>query len=432
MPDCAELVDACEPKFYGSFDLSSRERWMNLPQQPFNDREATFDAFGRHVNAGKVAMYRQLGLDAVMGARGGSTFDDAWSDRSFINCHCNGGVFNLGHRHPRVVAALRDALDALDVGNHHLVSGWRAKLAERLAATTGGHLPGVVFGVGGGEAIDLAIKVARAGTSRQTVVSASGGYHGHTGLAMAAGDPEFRDPFGPNLPHFSQIPFDDLDALADAVDESCAAVLLEPIPATLGMPIAAPGYFEGVQAICRERGALLIVDEVQTGLGRTGKLWAYQHHDIEPDIVVTGKGLSGGLYPIAATLMTRELHSFFDTHPHIHISTFGGAELGCAVALEVLDIIEAPGFLTRVENLAARLRIGLAGLPCDLRQRGLMMGLAFAQDGGGMMAAAALYKAGVFAVWANNDPRVLQFLPPLVISDAEADELIERLRAALQ
>jgi len=405
---------------------------MTVPPQPYDDREATFDAFAGHVNAGKVAMYRQLGLDAVMGAREGASFTDAWADESFVNCHCNGGVFNLGHRHPRIVAALRDALDVLDIGNHHLVSGWRAKLAERLTATTGGLLPGVVFGVGGGEAIDLAIKVARAGTSRQTVVSARGGYHGHTGLAMAAGDPEFREPFGPNSPGFVQVPFDDLDALEAAVDNSCAAVLLEPIPATLGMPIAAPDYFGGVQALCRERGAMLIVDEVQTGLGRTGKMWAYQHDGLEPDIVVTGKGLSGGLYPIAATLMTRELHSLFDTHPHIHISTFGGAELGCAVALEVLDIVEAPGFLTRVEDLAARMRDGLADLPLDLRQRGLMMGLAFAQEGGGMMAAAALYKAGVFAVWANNDPKVLQFLPPLVLSDAEADDLIERVRAALK
>jgi acetylornithine/succinyldiaminopimelate/putrescine aminotransferase len=404
---------------------------MTAPQQPFADREATFEAFARHVNAGKVAMYRQLDLDAVMGAREGSTFADAWSEDNFMNCHCNGGVFNLGHRHPRVVSALRSALDSLDIGNHHLVSGWRAKLAERLAETTGGRLPGVIFGVGGGEAIDLAIKVARAGTARQGVVSATGGYHGHTGLAMAAGDPEFRDPFGPNPPGFVQVPFDDLEALEAAVDDSCAAVLLEPIPATLGMPIACPGYFEGVQTICRDRGAMLVIDEVQTGLGRTGKIWGYQHHELEPDVVVTGKGLSGGLYPISATLMTRELHSFFDTHPHIHISTFGGAELGCAVALEVLDIIEDPAFLPRVDELAGRFRNGLDGLPFNLRQRGLMMGLAFAEDGAGMMAAAKLYKTGVFAVWANNDPKVVQFLPPLVLSDAEADDLIDRIRTVL-
>jgi acetylornithine/succinyldiaminopimelate/putrescine aminotransferase len=404
---------------------------MSAPEQPYPDRERTFDAYGRHVNAGKTAMYRQLGLELVMGERGGAGFTNAWSGQRFYNCHCNGGVFNLGHRHPAVVAALRGALDSLDIGNHHLVSGWRARLAERLAATTGGLLPGVVFGVGGGEAMDLAIKVARAGSGRQGIVSACGGYHGHTGLALAAGDPEFREPFGPNPPGFAQVPFDDLVALDAAVDAATAAVLLEPVPATLGMPIASPGYFEGVQAICRERGALLIVDEVQTGLGRTGEIWGYQHHDIEPDLLVTGKGLSGGLYPIAATLMTAELHRFFDHHPHIHISTFGGAELGCPVALAVLDLVETPGFLAHVRELAGRFRVGLEGLPFSLRQRGLMMGLAFAEPGGGMAAAAALYDAGVFAVWAANDPRVLQLLPPLVLADAEAEEIVDRVRAAL-
>ncbi|MEJ2189656.1 MAG: aminotransferase class III-fold pyridoxal phosphate-dependent enzyme [Acidobacteriota bacterium] len=404
---------------------------MTTTRQPYDDRDATHAAYARHVNAGRVAMYRQLGLDVVMGERSGPTFGDAWSDRRFINCHGNGGVFNLGHRHPKIVEALRGALDELDIGNHHLVSGWRAKLAERLAASTGGLLPGVVFGVGGGEAVDLAIKVARAGTARQNIVSACGGYHGHTGLAMAAGDPEYRDPFGPNPPGFVQVPFNDLGALDLAVDDACAAVILEPVPATLGMPIPDPGYLQGAQALCRKRGAKLIIDEVQTGLGRTGEMWAFQHDDLQPDLVVTGKGLSGGLYPITATLMTRELHAFFDTHPIIHISTFGGAELGCPVALAVLDVVESAGFLERVRELAVRFAEGLADLPCALRQRGLMMGLAFPKDGGGMAAVAALFEVGVFSVWAGNDPRVVQFLPPLVLTDDEAEDLIARVRAAL-
>lgn len=404
---------------------------MTTTRQPYDDRDATHAAYARHVNAGRVAMYRQLGLDIVMGAREGAMFSDAWDDRKFINCHGNGGVFNLGHRHPIIVEALRRALDELDIGNHHLVSGWRAQLAERLAASTGGLLPGVVFGVGGGEAVDLAIKVARAGTSRLNIISACGGYHGHTGLAMAAGDPQYRDPFGPNPPGFIQVPFNDLEALDRAVDDASAAVILEPVPATLGMPIPGSGYLEGVQALCRERGAKLIIDEVQTGLGRTGTMWAFQHDGLEPDLMITGKGLSGGLYPITAALMTRELHSFFDTHPIIHISTFGGAELGCPVALAVLDIVESPGFLTRVRELAQLFAEGLKDLPCTVRQRGLMMGLAFPQEGGGMAAAAALFEMGVFTVWAGNDPRVLQFLPPLVLSDDEAEDLIARVRKAL-
>jgi putrescine aminotransferase len=320
-------------------------------QQPFNDRARTNAEFAAHVNRGKVEAFDALGLDVIMGAREGSWFHDAFElERRWLNCHCNGGVYNLGHRNPRVVAALRAALDELDIGNHHLVSGWRAELARRLSATTDGRLSGVVFGVGGGEAVDLALKVARAHTRRSGVVSVIGGYHGHTGLSMAAGDPQYRDPFGPNLPGFTQVPFGDLDAMAAAVGDETAAVILEPIPATLGMPLPPPGYLREIEALCRDLGAVLILDEVQTGLGRTGSVWFHTQEDVDPDIVVTGKGLSGGLYPITATLMTAELHSLFDRHPFVHISTFGGAELGCVAALAALDVIEEPGFLERARR----------------------------------------------------------------------------------
>jgi len=403
-------------------------------EQPYPTRDATFDAFGAHVSRGKVDAYRAMGLDLVMGDRSGVAFRDAFSDRSWINCHSNGGVFNLGHRHPAVLDAVRSALaDAggLDVGNHHLVSGWRARLGERLAATTGSRLPMSVLGVSGGEAIDVAIKAAWAATGRRGIVSAEGGYHGHTGLALATGDAQYREPFGPNLPGFTQVPFDDLAALDRAVDDTVAAVILEPVPATLGMPIPSPGYLAGVQRLCHERGALFIADEVQTGLGRTGRIWCHQHDDLAPDVVATGKGLSGGVYPITATLMTEAVHRVFDDHPFVHISTFGGAEPGCAAALAVLDVVEAPGFLERVEVLGARLEHAFAGLPFEVRRRGLMMGLKFDAEGGGLAAAKACLDAGVFAVFANNDTSVLQFLPPLVLDDDECDELIARMAKAL-
>ncbi len=315
------------------------------------DRERVFELYRQHVNAGKIDMFERYGLDAVIGRRDGIRFWDAFDDRSWINCHCNGGVFNLGHRHPAVIAAVMASLETADLGNHHLPAPGRAELARRLAATTGGHLSGVVFGVSGGEAIDVAIKAARHATGRPNILSAVGGYHGHTGLAMAAGDPQYRTPFGPNQPGFAQIPFNDVAALDAAVDGDTAAVILEPVPATLGMPIPDDDYLPEVQRVCHERGALLIVDEVQTGLGRIGEMWAYQHWSLEPDVLVTAKALSGGVYPITATLMTPEVHAIFDDEPFIHISTAGGAEPGCAAALAVLDIIEAPGFLEHVTEL---------------------------------------------------------------------------------
>ena len=401
---------------------------MTAPEQPYATRAATFAAFGAHVSPGKVRVFEQYGVDVVMGAREGASFHDAFDGRRLFNCHCNGGVFNLGHRHPAVLAALRAALDTRDVGNHHLVSGLRARLAERLVATTKGRLPGVVFAVAGGEAIDLAIKVARAATKRRGVVSASGGYHGHTGLALAAGDAKYREPFLSSSAEFTQVPFNDLDALARAVDERTAAVILETIPATLGMPLPAPGYLTAVGALCKKIGAKLILDEVQTGLGRTGTLWAHEQDGVAPDVVVTGKGLSGGLYPIAATLMSRELHAVFDDDPFLHISTFGGAELGCAAALATLDVIEAPGFLTRVRTLGERFARGLAGAPFELRRRGLFMGLKLPVEDAGLMGSKLLIDAGVFAVWANNDTSVVQFLPPLTCTDAEADEIVAIVR----
>lgn len=400
--------------------------------QPYTTYSETAAAFAAHVNPGKVAAFEAFGVDLVMGERSGARFRNAFDGRWLYNCHCNGGVFNLGHRHPVVVDAVRDALDALDIGNHHLVSGWRAQLAERLAATTDGLLPGVVFGVAGGEAIDLALKVARAHTGRTGIVSAVGGYHGHTGLAMAAGDPEYRDPFGPNLPGFVQVPFDDLDALDDVIGDTTAAVILESIPATLGMPIPSTGYLAGVQRLCRDRGVCFVLDEVQTGLGRTGTMWYFQQEGLEPDIVVTGKGLSGGVYPITATLMTAELHAFFADHPFVHISTFGGAELGCVAALAVLDTVEAPGFLERVVELGERFERGLADVGGELRRRGLFMGLKLPNEGDAMLAANAVIEAGVFAVFANNDSSVLQLLPPLTISDDEADDIIGIVRSALR
>ncbi len=395
------------------------------------ERDRIRDLYRRHVNAGKVGFYERFGLDAVIGERSGIRFFDAFDPgRSWINCHCNGGVFNLGHRNPAITAAVAECLATADIGNHHLPAPGRAELAARLSATTAGRLPGVVFGVSGGEAVDLAIKLARWKTGRTRVVSASGGYHGHTGLALAAGDPEYRDAFGENLPGFTQVPFDDLPAMRAAVSVDTAAVILEPMPATLGMPIPSADYLVGVQQTCRSAGSVLILDEVQTGLGRTGRVWAYQHWDLEPDVIVTGKGLSGGIYPITATLMTRELHSLFDEQPFIHVSTFGGAEPGCAAGLAVLDVIEAPGFLERVADLGGRFESEFSDLPFEVRRKGLMMGLGFGVAGAGMLAAKTLFDLGIFSVYANNDTSVLQFLPPLITSDDEASEIIQIVRKA--
>ena len=396
-----------------------------------------FNQFGSHVSSGKAAFFHSAGIDFVMGRREGPYIWDLDGEVRLINCHCNGGVFNLGHRHPLLVQTLKDSLDQLDIGNHHLVSAPRAALAARLAELTPG-LAYTVFAVGGGEAIDLAIKVARGFTGRQTIISASGGYHGHTGFALHTGDEKYFAPFGPRMPGFVQAPFGDAHALEVIIDDETAAVILETIPATLGMPVPPPGYLPRVRELCDQHGALLILDELQAGVGRTGRLWAFEHFDCRPDILVIGKGLSGGLYPMAATCFRAELEAVFHADPFIHISTFGGAEVGCPVALQVLNLSSDPQFLQGVRELAALFADGfevLRGrhphLLVRLHQVGLMMGIEMGHPACGPLFSKAAYDHGILSVYAYNDTRVAQFLPPLIIDRSLATELLERVDGAL-
>ena len=406
---------------------------MNEPVGPYGTRAETMAEFGAHVSRGKVDAFEALGIDIVLGRREGPFFWDAFDGRRFYNCHCNGGIFNLGHRNPRIVDALRRAVDddEIDVGNHHLVSGYKARLASRLAATTGGRCPGVVLTPSGSEAVEVALKTAIAVTGRTKVVSVHGAYHGHTAFAAMAADAKYHEPFGLDRPGFTHVAFDDLDAMDAAIGDDTAVVLLETVPATLGMAMPSDGYLPGVQTLCRDRGAMFVLDEVQTGLGRSGRIWCHEHDDVEPDAVVTGKGLGGGLYPISATVMTKQMHRFYDDEPFVHVSSYGGSDLGCVVALAVLDQIEAPGFLERVEDVGLFLEKELASIPFTVRRRGLFMGLAWPDVDAGILAAKACIDAGVFAVFANNDTSVLQFLPPLVLTDDQADELAQIVTTAL-
>ncbi|MFC2015480.1 aspartate aminotransferase family protein [Chloroflexota bacterium] len=396
------------------------------------------ERFARHVSSGKVAFFQQVGIDFVFGKRQGVYVWDVDGQR-LIDCHCNGGVFNLGHHNPRVVGALRRALDELDIGNHHFVSEHRALLAERLAALCPGDLNRVIFGVGGGEAIDMALKLARAHTGRAEVISAQGGYHGHTGLALAAGDAQYRLPFGPLAPGFLQVPFGDLDALESVLGEETAAVIMETIPATLGMPLPPEDYFQGVRQLCDHRGALFIADEVQSGLGRCGEVWGIDTYGVVPDILVTAKGLSGGIYPIAATVYREHLNQFPHDNPFIHISTYGGGEVGCYVGLEVLDILAEPGFLDHVRNMAGLFEDGLGHLKekhpallVEVRQRGLMMGLKLAGQSMGPLLTLGGFRHGLLTIYANNDQSVNQLLPPLTIQEDEVAQVLEALDQMLQ
>ncbi|MFW9911149.1 MAG: aspartate aminotransferase family protein [Candidatus Thorarchaeota archaeon] len=397
-------------------------------------KEQIIKDFAAHVSSGKADFYGMVDLNFILGKREGPWMWDVDGTKKIINCHCNGGVFNLGHRHPEVLKVMRAALEELDIGNHHLMSEQRAMLGKKLAEHTPQEITRTVFGVGGGEAIDFAIKLARGHSKKHKIIYATSAYHGHTGLALAAGDAHFKAPFEPLAPGFVDVPFGDADAVAKAIDDETAAVLFETIPATLGMPLPPDDFYKRIREICDEKDVLLILDEIQTGLGRTGKLWGFEHYDVVPDIFAIGKGLAGGMYPITATCYREDFDPFMNEHPFIHISTFGGAEVGCPVAAKVLDITSEAKFLDNVNRVSDSLVSGLetvkerySEILVEIRRKGLFMGLRMSDIGYGPLMSIAGYNCGIFAVYADNDRSVLQLLPPLIIGNEEVEYIVDAM-----
>jgi acetylornithine/succinyldiaminopimelate/putrescine aminotransferase len=399
-------------------------------------KQEVINSFAKHVSPAKARFFSLAGIDFVPAKREGVWYWDL-DGRKIMDCHCNGGVFNLGHRHPEIIETFKKALDELDIGNHHLISEHRASLAEKLLSTMPG-MERVVFGVGGGEAVDFAIKLARGYTGRKKIVYARGGYHGHTGFALSAGDEKYKKLFEPLAPGFVEVPFGDAEALEKAVDSETAGVIFETIPATLGMPLPPVDFYQRVREICDEKGALMILDEVQTGLGRTGKMWCIEHYGVEPDVIVTAKGLSGGVYPISATCFRDEFDNFMMENPFIHVSTFGGAEVGCVVAEKVIEIISRREFLHNVVEMGQRLSAGLDRLRNEfdfieeIRQKGLFIGIKMSDPAYGPLMSIACYQNGILAVYANNDTSVLQLLPPLIIRGEHASYILEHLQKVME
>ncbi len=407
--------------------------------------------YSKYVNAPKVRFFKGFGLGFIPGEREGVKLKTLEGSRvgepplELYNCRTSGGVFNLGHRNPRILQILKDALDGgLDLGDHILLSEQRALLGKKLADLMPGDISKTTFGVSGGEAIDCAIKFSRAVTKRKGCVSAIGGYHGHTGFALATGDPDFRDIFLWNLPEFKQIPFGDINALRKAVTNKIACVILETIPATAGILIAPEGYFAEVREICDDTGTMMIIDEVQAGLGRTGELWAvygglYPNEKVVPDFIVLGKGMSAGIYPLSVCSYRPFIEkAVYKDEPFIQISTTGGSDIGCAIASEMLEIQSDPKFLAHVKEMGAVFQKGLEkiknefpDLIKDVRGRGLMWGVEFYKEDDSQLGMLSIIKEGVLLDYCHNKKDTLKILPPLVVQKRELDEILSRIRGGV-
>jgi len=403
------------------------------------DKQAIIDAAVKHVCPERIETFKLLGAVPVMDRREGCYFWDM-DGRKLFDVHINGGVYNLGHRNQEVIETLKEAVDHFDIGNHHMVSSARTRLAEELIRLVPGEMQYCVFTPGGSEAVEVTIRSARKATGRRKIVSFEGAYHGHGGLTLQAGYADQAAYFLSDQPdtEFIQIPFNNLPAVEQALKNGdVAAMLCEMIPATLGFPLPADGFYVEVKKLCQQHGTCFIADEVQTGLGRTGKFWACEGYHVEPDMLITGKGLTGGIYPIAAAIMSSNAAGWIREDGWGYSSTTGGSELGCIVALKVLEIIERPGVLENVQVVAEFLSQKLNELKqrhsflIDIRQNGLIVGLQFDDPNGAMLMTAYSYESGLWAFPAGFDRSVLQFKLNILVSKKECQEALQLFENAL-
>jgi acetylornithine/succinyldiaminopimelate/putrescine aminotransferase len=385
-------------------------------------------------------LFGKLGIDLVIGRREGCHVWDI-DGRRFLDVLCDGTTYNFGHRNPRILAAARTALDEVDIGCQFLASEARAALAERLIDLAPPGMERVYLAASGSEANDAALKAAFFATSRRGIVSIDLSFHGVTGLAVQAGHHHYAGPFGIQVGEAPrrQVAWNDLAAMEAALAPGdIAAVILETIPATAGWPMPAADYLAGVRRLCDAHGALMILDEIQTGLGRLGTLWGGQAYGVTPDIMTMAKGAGGGVYPLAYVLMNARAGAWVEAHPGAMPSTFGGSEIGCRVGLAVLELAAEPAFLDHTNSMADLLSERLKALAgrhtpmvAEVRQKGLAAALKLSIRGGGALLMGALYRRGVLAILAGFDVNVIQLKPPLVLGPAEVEELLLALDGAL-
>ena len=366
-------------------------------------------------------VYGKRPLTLVRG-EGTTLWDD--TGRAYLDCAAGIGVANLGHSHARVVAAIQAQAATLITGPEFAYNDRRAELLHQLSQRLPGEMERIFLCNSGTEAVEAAIKFARLSTGRSQIIAAQRGFHGRSlGALSATHSNKYRQPFQPLVPDFDHIPLNDNAAAEAAITEQTAGVIVEIIQGEGGVRPATADFLATLRTRCDEAGALLIVDEIQTGFGRTGRWFACDHFDLEPDLIALGKAIGGGV-PMGAVGIGPRVGGL---KPGLHGSTFGGNPLACAAALAVLEALAAERLVERAAELGAQWREAIADLELpvirEIRGLGLMVGLELRQRA--LPWVKALQARGIIALTAG--PNVLRFLPPLIIG---AEDL-ERVTAAL-
>jgi len=377
-------------------------------------------------------------LDVVL-TRGEGTYVWDVDGNRYLDCLSAYSAVNQGHCHPKILAAMVEQAGRLTLTSRAFRNDQLAPFYEELCALTNSHK--VLPMNSGAEAVETALKVARkwgyevkgVPDGQAEIIVAADNFHGRTvAIVGFSSDPQSRGGFGPFAPGFKMIPFGDADALEAAIGPNTVAFLVEPIQGEAGVIIPPAGYLKRVRELCTKHNVILILDEIQTGLGRTGKLLAEEHEGIEADLTLIGKALSGGFYPVSAVLSNSEVMSVL--HPGEHGSTFGGNPLACAVARAALKVLVEEGMIENAARVGERLKADLASIATprvkEVRGRGLMIAVELHADAGGARRVCeALQRRGLLAK--ETHEHTIRIAPPLILTDDQAGWIVEQFAAVL-
>jgi acetylornithine/succinyldiaminopimelate/putrescine aminotransferase len=386
--------------------------------------------YGRLISEAQVESLRALGHDFVeTGADGAYLIDE--SGRRYLDCYSGAGTFNLGRRPAAVTEALRRGLSLTDQGNFPMISIEKARAAEKLARFIPGPVECSLFAVVRGEAFDSACKLARGFTGKRDLVAPFGSWFGQTGFALSLSSHPHRGDFAPLVPGARVERLATAEDVARAVTHDTAAVLLEPLQAENHCASLSREVMAALAARCRETGTVLVVDETQTGFGRTGRRFAYEHFDLLPEAVVLGEALGAGVFPICGAMFSPRLNAFLNAHPLIHLSTFGGSDLGCVVACAALEEYERLAPWENAVRQGVKIREALDGVIDargpgirSLAGRGLLLSLELADSQAAIGFCKSLATEGIFAKPGRVATNTVVLRPPLTLADAERDRLV--------
>jgi putrescine aminotransferase len=399
--------------------------------------DETYENYRDYVNPPLARVMKLSGSPLEVSAHGTTIVDH--TGKTYLDFAGGYGVFTLGHSHPRVVEAVRRQLDEMSLSGKTMFNAQLGRLAKRLAELTPGDLQYTFLCNSGTEAVEGALKLARAATHRSKIVATQDAFHGKTlGGLSVSGREAFQERFRPLLETVVHVPFGDADALASVLDEA-ACFIVEPIQGEGGINVPPSGYLTRARELCDRAGALLVADEVQTGLGRCGVMFACEFDGVVPDVMTLAKGLSGGVIPIGAVVARPAAwNAAYGKAPLLHTSTFGGGELACVAAMAALDVLRDEDLVanakTRGEQLLSGTREIAHAHPTVIREvrgRGLLVGVELVHEGYAGTIIPEMLKAGVTAAWTLNQQRVIRLEPPLIVTQSEVERALAALRHAV-